>query len=161
MDTKIYYRQLKVLTIVAVIFSLAWLFWTDGRAIVTYTLDGFAIQENIATLQITLLIGYLVLPIALIGLILKFLFSQLQSLKNGIIFEANGYKYIMAWACIWPFYDICSSNESLIWAEYLAEGTQRQFVIEETCLSIALMVYAFGVLYKLATRIAEENRLTI
>lgn len=160
METRKYHRQFVVITAAAAVASILWLFWTIARSCNTFNEVGFHFDESIKALQIIIIAGYNILPVILISLLFLFLGNQLKSLKSGILFNKTGYRHLIVWASLWPIYDICAENIHIVWNPE-TNAPMRTFIIENTAISIPLVVLTFALLYKIAAQVAEENKLTI
>lgn len=165
-DTRKYYRQFTAVTVFAGLCSIIWLLWAVGRPLTGIISHGTEIgiiwDEDIKALQACILGGNILFSVALVTILMTFLFGQLKSLRNAMIFNRNGYRLIISWACIWPLYDICSSNIGLVLTDFQPAGTaSRAFIVENTAFTITFIALTFAMLYRIAYRIAEENRLTI
>lgn len=157
MDSKKYYRQILPLAIFATIVSLAWIYWTVGRTIVSLMGDDCMVNGEYETLRWTIVAGYAILSVVLVVIQTVFLVKQLRSLKRGVMFKPGCWKLIMWWGIVWVFYDFCATNlPEMIYAKELT-----QVVADGTMVGVAVIAFVFSFLYRIATDVAEENNLTI
>lgn len=157
MDSKKYYRQILPLAIFATIVSLAWIYWTVGRTIVSLMGDDCMVNGEYESLRWTIVAGYAMLSVVLVVIQTVFLVKQLRSLKRGVMFKPGCWKLIMWWGIVWVFYDFCATNlPEMIYAKELT-----QVVADGTMVGVAVITFVFSFLYRIATDVAEENNLTI
>lgn len=151
-----YYKQLRVLTIVASVLAMLWIYWAVGRTVVSL-IEDFTVNQDMVLLQTVVIVGYVLFAIMLVVIQSLFLINQMRSVQNGILFDRLCAKYIMAWGIVWLFYDICSDNVT----QMFANTTIHTFTISGTAIGIPVIAFTFAVLYKMAADVAEENNLTI
>ncbi len=156
MDTKRYYRQLRAIAVLAVCCSLIWLYWTFGRMYVVVN-DPPSVTPGCEYVPLSVAYGYAFLSLILVGILGIFLYSQIRSLKNGVIFSKRCQYSLFSWAAVWPFYDICGTNMSYI----QSHDSFHVFSIEGSAVGITIIIFTFAVLYRIARQVAEENQLTI
>lgn len=155
MKTSKYYKQMKAIVIVAALLSLSWIYWTVGRSINTFY--AVPLRAGYETSQITVGICYCLSALVLIVMQMLFLVKQMKSLKNGVLFHKSSAKYLTVWGVVWVVYDFCSANVG----QMIINGEFNEIVIHGTAFGIPLVAFAFAILYRLATDVAEENNLTI
>lgn len=157
MDSKKYYRQILPLAIFATVVSLAWIYWTVGRTIVSLMGDISVLSGEHETLRWSIVAGYTILSVVLVIIQTVFLVKQLRSLKRGVMFKPGCWKLIMWWGIVWIFYDFCATNlPEMIYAKELT-----QIVADGTMIGVPVIAFVFSFLYRIATDVAEENNLTI
>ena len=155
MKTSKYYKQMKAVTIAAVVASLFWLYWTVGRTI--NTIYSVPLREGCEVSQVSVAMGYCVFALALIAVQMVFLVKQMKSIKNGVLFDRSSAKFLMIWGLLWIGYDFCSANIG----QMIINGDFNEIVIHGTLVGIPMIAFAFATLYRLAADVAEENNLTI
>ena len=155
MKTSKYYKQMKTITIAAVVASLFWLYWTVGRTI--NTIYSVPLREGYEVSQVCIAIGYCAFALALMAVQMVFLVKQMKSIKSGVLFDKSSAKYLMAWGLLWIGYDFCSANIGRM----VINGNFNEIVIHGTLVGIPMIAFAFATLYRLAADVAEENNLTI
>lgn len=148
---------MKAVVIATVVMSLFWLYWTVGRSINTIEAGMIPMRVGYETLQMTLIASYSVLAVALITVQMMFLVKQLQSIKNGVIFDRMLAKYLIIWGVLWFFYDFAATN---VWQ--MAMNCEFEcIVMDGTMVGIPVISVVFAILYKMAAEVSEENNLTI
>lgn len=150
-----YYRQMLAVVIASIAMSLFWLYWTIGRSI--NTISSIGLREGYETAQISIIMAYSLLAVALIVVQTIFLMKQLLGMKNGVLFDKKSVKYLIMWAVLWVFYDFCAGNvgQMVINCEF------NRIVVHGTIFGIPAIAVVFALLYRMAADVAEENDLTI
>ena len=98
--------------------------------------------------------GRLLFGIAFDALLLLFMIKSILALKSGAFFlKSNTYILISAAVCN-LLYNFCNENIRI-----LIYDTYRN--ITDAMLLTPLILFAFSLIYGLAVRVSEENRLTI
>lgn len=155
MKTSKYYKQMKTITIAAVVASLFWLYWTVGRTVNTFS--EVPLRAGYEASQIGIAVGYCAFALALMAVQMVFLVKQMKSIKSDVLFDKSSAKYLMAWGLLWVGYDFCSANIG----QMVINGNFNEIVIHGTLVGIPMIAFAFATLYRLAADVAEENNLTI
>lgn len=112
-------------------------------------------NDDFKPLQIFILTGHLVFGIAFNILLPVFMLRIITSLRSGILFPKSNTFIILAAAGCNLIYSICNTNFGIL------TGNERLFQITYPDLIDPLIILAFSIIYGLAARICEENRLTI
>lgn len=154
MNTKNYCKQLKNISIAAALCCVIWLYWTFGRmyAVITYPPS---VSEGHDVALYIVAIAYALSSLALVGALGVFLYHQIKSLRNGTIFSKLCENTLFVWATLWPIYDVCGTQIDNMQRGY------RVISIDGSAIGIACIVFTFGILYKIARQVAEDNQLTI
>ena len=96
-----------------------------------------------------------VLGCAFDALLLLFMIKSILALKSGAFFlKSNTYILISAAVCN-LFYNFCNENTGIL----VYPSSYRN--ITDSMLLTPLILFAFALIYGLAVRVSEENRLTI
>lgn len=140
----------------AVCCSVFWLYWTLGRMYVVVN-NPPSVTPNSEFVHLLVAYGYAFLSLILSCILGIFLYSQLRSLKNGVIFSKRCQYSLFVWAAVWPFYDICSTNMSYI----QSHDSFHVFSIEGSAIGFTIIIFIFAVLYRIVRQVADENQLTI
>ena len=156
MNVEKYYKKMVGITILAVCCSLFWQIWTYNIA--SYLLDSHPeVSDGYETFRDAIICGYPIFSGILVIILAIFLYNQLRSLKNGILFCRSCERSVVAWAMIWPFYDICATSVS----HMHRQASFHVFAVEGSAIGIPIIVFTFALLYHIARKVAEENQLTI
>lgn len=155
MKTTKYYNQMKAITIATIAASLFWLYWTVGRTF--NTIYSVPLRESYEILQSSIATGYCVFALTLIAIQMVFLIKQMKSIKNGLLFDKSGSKYLIIWGLLWIGYDFCSANIGLM----IINDAFNEITIHGTTIGIPVIAFTFATLYRMAADVAEENNLTI
>lgn len=155
MKTTKYYNQMKAITIATIAASLFWLYWTVGRTFNTFY--SVPLRESYKVLQSSIATGYCVFALALIAIQMVFLIKQMKSIKNGLLFDKSGTKYLIIWGLLWIGYDFCSANIG----QMIINDAFNEITIHGTTIGIPVIAFTFATLYRMAADVAEENNLTI
>ena len=125
--------------------------FTDYRNIVYG--DGAA-ENDVLGWQYFIFYGRLLFGIAFDALLLLFMIKSILALKSGAFFlKSNTYILISAAVCN-LLYNFCNENIRI-----LIYDTYKN--ITDAMLLTPLILFAFSLIYGLAVRVSEENRLTI
>ena len=155
MNTGNYCKQLKNISVVTVLCCVVWLYWTFGRMTVVIA-NPPSVSEGYESVPLFVAGVYALSSLALVCVLVLFLYNQIKSLKNGTIFSKQCQYHLFTWAAIWPFYDICASN-----MDNMQYGSFHVFSIDGSAVGITIIVFTFALLYKIARQVAEDNQLTI
>ena len=154
MNTKNYCKQLKNISIAASLCCVIWLYWTFGRMYAVIT-NPPSVSEGHEVALYIVAVGYALSSLVLACTLGVFLYLQIKSLKNGTIFSKLCEKILFVWSALWPIYDVCGTQ---------IDNMQRGYhiiSIDGSAIGIACIVFTFGLLYKIARQVAEDNQLTI
>lgn len=155
-------KQLRWFSYTALVFCAFWLvvlciqnynhlFCTDGSHI------HWEARQKVVLVAITVLSVYIILTLALIATCSAFFINTLKGISQGVIFPKANINMINATAI-------------LIFLQTVAADNLSQAFISESPLSIALSsnpfvqslaVLVFGIMYRIAYQLAEENELTV
>lgn len=106
-------------------------------------------------LQITMLVGRIIGGLGFSVLISLFIIRSFRALKNGTIFPKGNIPLLYASAGALFLYRFCYTNMAM------ATGLDRNICINSDDLIMPLLLVMFAMVYTIAVRISEENRLTI
>ncbi len=147
----------KWLFIATLVFSLIWLTWISIQTYNQLFTPGCTQwKDGYEWIQTFILILYWALPVALIIIQVIFFLKLFKSLKNGTIFNPSCTKLIFYWGIIYFFYSFVYSNAGMG-----AYGNFNTLTLDPSLIAIPIMIFIFGFLYSLATKVSEENSLTI
>ena len=111
-------------------------------------------RDNVLGWQYFIFYGRLLFGIAFDALLLLFMIKSILVLKSGAFFlKSNTYILISAAVCN-LLYNFCNENIRI-----LIYDTYKN--ITDAMLLTPLILFAFSLIYGLAVRVSEENRLTI
>lgn len=111
-------------------------------------------RDDVLGWQYFIFYGRLLFGIAFDALLLLFMIKSILALKSGAFFlKSNTYILISAAVCN-LLYNFCNENIRI-----LIYDTYRN--ITDAMLLTPLILFAFSLIYGLAVRVSEENRLTI
>lgn len=111
-------------------------------------------RDNVLGWQYFIFYGRLLFGIAFDALLLLFMIKSILALKSGAFFlKSNTYILISAAVCN-LLYNFCNENIRI-----LIYDTYKN--ITDAMLLTPLILFAFSLIYGLAVRVSEENRLTI
>ena len=112
-------------------------------------------RDDVLGWQYFIFYGRLLFGIAFDALLLLFMIKSILALKSGAFFlKSNTYILISAAVCN-LFYNFCNENIGIL----VYPMSYRN--ITDSMLLTPLILFAFSLIYGLAVRVSEENRLTI
>ena len=112
-------------------------------------------SDDVLGWQYFIFYGRLLFGIAFDALLLLFMIKSILALKSGTFFlKSNTYILVSAAVCN-LFYNFCNENIGIL----VHPSSYRH--ITDSMLLTPLILFAFALIYGLAVRISEENRLTI
>lgn len=150
METDSSCKPLRNLSFAAALCSVVWLKGTFGRTIEMIN-NPPAVSEGHEVALYIVAAAYAALSLVLVCALGVFLYHQIRSLKNGIVFSKVCENTLFAWAALWPVYDVCGTQ-----LENLQRGYHIQ-TIEGSAIGVTLIVFTLAVLYKTARQITEKH----
>ena len=120
-------------------------------------------NQEVLGLQRFIFWGWLTAGLVFDALLAVFMIRSLLAVRSGILFpvrsgilfpKANTF-LLMAASAVNLVYNICHSNIGIVL------HSERLFTIDNADLLLPLILLAFSLIYGIAVRISEENKLTI
>lgn len=156
------YRTLAVATAFASLLCLVSFAWVLAQSyfICSGSGEGCIVWCNeLFPLQVCVFTGRLLFKGAFYLLLIVFLVKQLVAIKNGSLFPGANVGIMYATAACFLIGETCYDNFST--ALVLETPGFGAFVVNGDTLIYATMLLAFALIYKVAVKVCEENRLTI
>lgn len=128
----------------------------QGVSIISYP-EGFGVSwfSEAKWLQITMLVGRIIGGLGFSVLISFFIIKSIRALKNGTIFPKGNIPLLYSSAGSLFLYRFCYTNMAM------AVGADRNICIDTDDIVMPLLLVMFAMLYTIAVRVSDENRLTI
>ena len=155
--TKILLIAITVMVCLICLVNAAWLIIQSGCITGFFASNNEQVQWNdeVIGIQQSIFWGRLLTGLIFDALLIAFMFKSLLALKSGILFpKANALILVVA-AAVNLLYNFCDSNIGIV------VESDRMLVIDDKTLLLPLILTAFALIYSLAAKISEENRLTI
>ena len=149
-------KSLKWLTGVAVFFSLI------ATARMTVQTVGFFYGspypavwiDDLEVFQGSIAIFRLLGGIALFGLLIAFLLNSIKGFNSGVLFPRKNISILFCAAAASFVFLFCNTNIDLVLGK-------RVFQLDIQEILVPTIICAFAIMYKVASKVSEENNLTI
>lgn len=115
-------------------------------------------HEDLYPVQLAIFAGRLLFKTAFYALIILFMVKQCKAIRNGTIFPRANIAVIYTMAACYFIGEFCNSNmESAV----MFCGSNGAIEINTDIIIYTILLVVFGILYKVAVDVSEENNLTI
>lgn len=115
-------------------------------------------HEDLYPVQLAIFAGRLLFKTAFYALIILFMVKQCKAIRNGTIFPRANIAVIYTMAACYFIGEFCNSNmESAV----MFCGSNGAIEINMDIIIYTILLVVFGILYKVAVDVSEENNLTI
>ncbi len=156
-------KQNSIKSITAISIAIMVFCGLSAILVIVQGIVGFVSPENMGVVwsdelinfQIVIASGRILGGAAFFCLITAFLVKTIKGLKNGILFPASNVRILYFSALALFISNFCSSNEGIM------TGSESNLLLDADDIAISLILVLFAMIYKIAVKISEENRLTI
>ena len=115
-------------------------------------------HEDLYPVQLAIFAGRLIFKTAFYALIILFMVKQCKAIGSGTIFPRTNVTVIYTMAACYFIGEFCDSNmESAV----MFCGSNGAIEINIDIIIYTILLVVFGILYKVAVDVSEENNLTI
>lgn len=114
--------------------------------------------EHDTWMQYAVLIGRMVGGLAFSALLTLFIYNTAKAAKTGILFPRQNFGILIGSAVSLFVYRFFYDNVSLL---HLGDDQVRAICISSDSLIYSLIIVAFALMYRVASKVSEENNLTI
>lgn len=111
-------------------------------------------SATVVTIQWAELIGYIITSAVMIGIIFAFIIKLLKGLKSNQVFTQCNTRLLFALATTSFFFELFQTNEHIL------RGV-REVIISSELFTTPMIILLVAMLYSLAVKASEENKLTI
>ena len=115
-------------------------------------------HEDFYPVQLAIFAGRLIFKTAFYALIILFMVKQCKAIRNGTIFPRANIAVIYTMAACYFIGEFCNSNME---PAVMFCGSSAAIEINIDIIIYTILLVAFGILYKVAVDVSEENNLTI
>ena len=156
-------KQNSIKSITAISIAIMVFCGLSAILVIVQGIVGFVSPENMGVVwsdelinfQIVIASGRILGGAAFFCLITAFLVKTIKGLKNGILFPASNVRILYFSALALFISNFCCSNVGIM------TGSQSNLLLDTDDITISLILVLFAMIYKIAVKISEENRLTI
>lgn len=151
------FKTLTAITAFAIFFCVINAVWVCVQSYNIYTEENnfLTFTKGARFIYMAIFYGRLIfLPLYNI-LLITFLAKQLVAIKNGILFPRANVALLFIAAAFYFIGNFFTDNLSLLYFE------NNPLMINDTTVIYTLLFIIFGILYKVAVDVSEENNLTI
>lgn len=151
------YKALIAISAFAIFFCLLNTVWTCVLSYNTYTAENnfLTFEKQPLFIPYAIYFGRLLFIPLYNALLITFLVKQLVAIKKGILFPRINVRIINLIALCYFIGDFCAENTALMFFE------NNPLLINDSTIIYTLLFIIFGILYKMAVDVAEENNLTV
>lgn len=156
-------KQNSIKSITAISIAIMVFCGVSAIMVIVQGIVGFVSPENVGVVwsdelinfQIVIASGRILGGAAFFCLITAFLVKTIKGLKNGILFPASNVRILYFSALALYISNFCCSNVGIM------SGSESNLLLDTDDIAISLILVLFAMIYKIAVKISEENRLTI
>lgn len=156
-------KQNSIKSITAISIAIMLFCGLSAILVIVQGIVGFVSPENMGVVwsdelinfQIVIASGRILGGAAFFCLMTAFLVKTIKGLKNGILFPASNVRILYFSALALFISNFCCSNVGIM------TGSESNLLLDSDDISISLILVLFAMIYKIAVKISEENRLTI
>lgn len=114
--------------------------------------------EHDTWMQYTVLIGRMIGGLAFSAFLTMFIYNTSKAAREGILFPKKNFGVLIGSAISLFVYRFFYDNMELL---SLADDQTRAICVSTDSLLFALIIVAFALMYRIASKVSEENNLTI
>lgn len=156
-------KSLTGIAIAAIILCVVQIVWITVQSWFVSGINGNTGEinwdETMLPLQITIFGGRLLFTVCYNALIILFLVKTLKALNDGTLFPKSNVKVLYATAASHFIGKLCDDNMGNILLS--ATPCNTFFEINSSTILTSMLFLIFAMIYKIATKVSEENNLTI
>ena len=156
-------KQNSIKSITAISIAIMVFCGLSAIMVIVQGIVGFVSPENMGVVwsdelinfQIVIASGRILGGTAFFCLITAFLVKTIKGLNNGTLFPASNVRILYFSALALFISNFCCSNVGIM------TGSASNLLLDTDDITISLILVLFAMIYKIAVKISEENRLTI
>ena len=151
------FKTLTAITALAIFFCVVNAVWVCVLSHNVYTAENnfLTFEKAPRFIFFAIFYGRLIFQPLYNTLLITFLVKQLVAIKKGILFPRINVRIINLIALCYFIGDFCAENTALMFFE------NNPLLINDSTIIYTLLFIIFGILYKMAVDVAEENNLTV
>ena len=156
METK-NFKTLTAITSVAIFFCLLNAVWVCVQSYNLYTAENnfLTFEKEPRFIFTAIFYGRLIFTPLYNALLITFLVKQLVAIKRGILFPRINVRIIFLIAACYFIGSFSHDNHALLHFQ------NNPIMIHDSTITYTLLFIIFGIIYKVAVDVAEENNLTV
>ena len=151
------FKTLTAITALAIFFYVVNAAWVCVLSHNVYTAENnfLTFEKGPRFIFFSVFYGRLIFQLLYNALLITFLVKQLTAIKKGILFPRINVIIIYLIATTYFISDFCGENTALLYFE------NNPLVVNDSTIIYTLLFVIFGIIYKVAVNVAEENNLTV
>ena len=149
------FKTLTTITALAIFFSLLNAVWVCVQSYNLYTTENNFLTFEPRFIFMAIFYGRLIFTPLYNALLITFLVKQLVAIKRGILFPRINVRIIFLIAACYFIGSFSHDNHALLHFE------NNPLMINDGTITYTLLFIIFGIIYKVAVDVAEENNLTV
>ena len=151
------FKTLTAITALAIFFCVVNALWVCVLSHNVYTAENnfLTFEKGPRFIFFAVFYGRLIFLPLYNALLITFLIKQLVAIKKGILFPRINVRIIYLIAATYFIGDFCAENTALLYFE------NNPLVVNDSTIIYTLLFVIFGIIYKIAVNVAEENNLTV
>ena len=149
------FKTLTTITALAIFFCLLNAVWVCVQSYNLYTAENNFLTFEPRFIFMAIFYGRLIFTPLYNALLITFLAKQLVAIKKGILFPRINVRIIFLIAACYFIGSLSHDNQALLHFQ------NNPIMIHDSTITYTLLFIIFGIIYKVAVDVAEENNLTV